>query len=99
MGGLPHVGRQHLAWAHRARWGPGLPLLQEEVRGLRATTRSSCASSNLSREDPTVFDEVLLKDGMTENYGSISNEYYDNSKKKEDRLEDCLSSRRKYLQT
>lgn len=31
-------------------------------------------------EDPTVFDEVLLKDGMTENYGSISNEYYDNSK-------------------
>jgi len=32
-------------------------------------------------EDPTVFDEVLLKDGMTENYGSISNEYYNNSKK------------------
>ena len=31
-------------------------------------------------EDPTVFDEVLLTDGMTENYGSISNEYYDNSK-------------------
>merc|ERR1719336_367831 len=31
-------------------------------------------------EDPTVFDEVLLKDGMTENYGSISNEYYGNSK-------------------
>ena len=26
------------------------------------------------------LDEVLLKDGMTENYGSISNEYYDNSK-------------------
>ena len=31
-------------------------------------------------EDPTVFDEVLLKDGMAENYGSISNEYFDNAK-------------------
>ena len=31
-------------------------------------------------EDPTVFDEVLLRDGMAENYGSISNEYFDNAK-------------------
>merc|ERR1711902_397101 len=67
--GLPHGGRQHLAWAHRARWGPGLPQLDRAV--LPPIYRG---------EDPTVFDEVLLKDGMTENYGSISNEYYDNSK-------------------
>ena len=31
-------------------------------------------------EDPAIFDEVLLRDGMTENYGSISNEYFDNAK-------------------
>jgi len=32
-------------------------------------------------EDPTVFDEVLLRDGMAENYGSISNDNAKNEKK------------------